>query len=577
MSKYEDHVEPAIDDAKLEAQGSRDVSRRGFLKGIGGTGAAAAAASFGLGSTLLVAESAEAEVVGPLNPKERRYEAFYVRRDAAKDYLDDPYTQQDCNGDEALYADLRGTFSKALPHDNLGEVDLGAYQTLRDALESGDPGDFELIQLSPVADRKLANPQAAYAFEMTGRDSHDTRIPPAPKFASALQAAEMGEVYWQALTRDIPYRNWATSGDIADAVADLNHNFSQTVGPKIGGLVTPGTIFRGETPGDLVGPYISQFLWQQVPYGLAKIEQQYLFPQPGIDFMTDYNEWLAIQRGQNPVNPITFEHVPRYVYSNRALGEYVHQDVTFEAYFNAALIMFSYGPAALDTQNPYLSSATQGGFVTFGLADIADMVTKAANVALKGAWWHKWLVHRRLRPEVFCGRIENQANGSKNYGIHPDILNSKAVAITQEINGIALLPMAFPEGSPTHPSYPAGHASNAGACATILKAFFNEDFIIPNPVVASADGLSLDPYIGVAALTLGGEINKLANNISLGRDAAGVHYRSDGVDGLEVGEQQAIGMLRDYSRGYNEKFAGFQLKRFDGQKIVIVDGKVFEI
>ncbi len=40
--------------------------------------------------------------------------------------------------------------------------------------------------------------------------------------------------------------------------------------------------------------------------------------------------------------------------------------------------------------------------------------------------------------------------------------------------GNALLPMAFPEGSPTHPAYGAGHATVAGACVTILKAWFDE-------------------------------------------------------------------------------------------------------
>src|SRR4051812_7614099 len=45
-----------------------------------------------------------------------------------------------------------------------------------------------------------------------------------------------------------------------------------------------------------------------------------------------------------------------------------------------------------------------------------------------------------------------------------------------------LLPQAYPEGCPLHPSYPAGHATIAGACVTILKAFFNENFVIPHPV-----------------------------------------------------------------------------------------------
>lgn len=76
------------------------------------------------------------------------------------------------------------------------------------------------------------------------------------------------------------------------------------------------------------------------------------------------------------------------------------------------------------------------------------------------------------------------------------------------------------------------------------------------------------------SLTLGGEINKLANNIALGRDWAGVHYRSDGIDGLLVGEQQAIGLLLDYSRTYRESFDGFTLTKFDGQQITIQDGVI---
>ncbi len=42
----------------------------------------------------------------------------------------------------------------------------------------------------------------------------------------------------------------------------------------------------------------------------------------------------------------------------------------------------------------------------------------------------------------------------------------------------ALLPMAFPEGSPMHPAYGAGHATVAGACVTILKAFFDTSAVL---------------------------------------------------------------------------------------------------
>jgi hypothetical protein len=51
-----------------------------------------------------------------------------------------------------------------------------------------------------------------------------------------------------------------------------------------------------------------------------------------------------------------------------------------------------------------------------------------------------------------------------------------------------LLPQAFPEGSPMHPSLPQGHATVGAACATILKAWFDESFIIPNPKVVNPQG-----------------------------------------------------------------------------------------
>jgi hypothetical protein len=92
-------------------------------------------------------------------------------------------------------------------------------------------------------------------------------------------------------------------------------------------------------------------------------------------------------------------------------------------------------------------------------------------------------------------------------------------------------------------------------------------------VEATADGSARELWRG-AALTLGNEIDKLASNIALGRDAAGVHYRSDSVRGLFVGEQQALGLLRDYSRTYNERFDGFIVRKFNGNRVKITSGEV---
>ena len=103
----------------------------------------------------------------------------------------------------------------------------------------------------------------------------------------------------------------------------------------------------------------------------------------------------------------------------------------------------------------------------------------------------------------------------------------------------------------------------------MLKAFFNESFVIPNPLVASPDGLSLTRYKG-SNLTVGGELNKLAANIALARNTAGVHWRSDGIEGLKLGEAVAIGILQDLRTTWPESFGGFSFTSFAG---VACDGR----
>jgi hypothetical protein len=232
----------------------------------------------------------------------------------------------------------------------------------------------------------------------------------------------------------------------------------------------------------------------------------------------------------------------------------------------ATLILNSFGAVAMSPSNPYLHSATQVGNVTFGAP--IDLVSRTPNPANRACWYQKWLVHRRVRPEMFGGRIHNHVTGAAKYPIHSDVLNSAALKAVFNVKGSYLLPQAYPAGSPLHPSYPAAHAVTVGAGITVLKATFNESFLIQNPVMPSDDGLSLAPYTG-ASLTVGGELNKLASNIALGRDAAGVHYRSDGVEGIKLGEAIAISILRDTATLYNEVFPGFSFTMYDGTPVTI--------
>jgi hypothetical protein len=522
----------------------------------------------------------EASEVGPLTPAQRRNQAFRVRFEAALAQRNLPIPDHPTNGDEERFSNKIGTYSKGLPHNSRGEVDLGAYTGLIRALSSGDPDDFEAITLA--GERKLVNPQAGLAFDMEGTDSHQFAIPPAPAFASAENAGEMVELYWQALLRDVSFTEYETHPLANAAAADLSR-LSDFRGPKEGGRVTPRTLFRGFTPGDVRGPYISQFLLRGTPFGTEYVERRQRTLLPGLDYLTQYNDWLAIQNGALPQQSDQFDPVRRYIRNGRDMAQWVHIDVLFQAYFNAMLMLLQPPDptdeitggglgAPLNTGNPYNRSRTQIGFGTFGGPFIATILCEVATRALKAQWFQKWYVHRRIRPEAFGGSVHNRVTGlAPDYPIHSDVLNSQALAHVFSRYGTYLLPQTYPEGSPLHPSYGAGHATVAGACVTILKAMFDESYIVPNPVVPNAEGTELVPYTGPDAdqLTVGGELNKLAANVAVGRNHAGIHWRADYTASLRLGEAVAISILRDQRGCYKEDFGGFTFTTFDGETILV--------
>jgi hypothetical protein len=434
---------------------------------------------------------------------------------------------------------------------------------------------------NPALQMKLVNPCAGSCFGLQGADSHHLSIPAAPAVQTAWAADEMVELYWMALSRDVAFTDYSSNPVTQAAAAELS-SLSAFRGPKVSGAVTPTTLFRGFTAGDVRGPYISQFLLKAVPFGAQYVEQRMRTVQPGSDFLTVYGDWLNAQNGILPAHNSASDPVRRYIRNGRDLGQWVHIDVLYQAYFNAMLIMLT--PPDPDEQttgggmgvplnpgNPYLNSKNQVGFGTFGAPAIATAVAEIATGALKAVWYQKWLVHRRLRPEAYGGLVHNTLSGARAYPLHGDVLRSHAVAVVKASHGSYLLPTAFPEGCPLHPSYGAGHATVAGAAVTMLKAVFDESFVIPNPVVVSGDGLSLLPYTGsdAAGLTVGAELNKLASNIALGRNFAGVHWRSDYEESLKLGEKFAISVLRDQRATYREPFQGSRFTTFDGTNVTI--------
>jgi len=180
---------------------------------------------------------------------------------------------------------------------------LKAYQALVQAMATGDPADFDAIPLGGTV--KLANPQAALAFVLEGADSHHLGLLPPPAFISEAEAGEMAEVYWHVLTREVPFSQYGAEPLTSAAIGDLAQfaNFSG---------VDAGNLFSGQTPGDMAGPYLSQFLWKDMPFGATSVVQRYRSTQAGDDHLTDFPTWLNIQNGMPPSTGNSFDPTPRF-------------------------------------------------------------------------------------------------------------------------------------------------------------------------------------------------------------------------------------------------------------------------
>ena len=562
------------------------------------------------------------------------------------------------NHDENLPGFI-GNFHKTLPHDAYGEVMATDYTHFRDlclAVERGEARDFETVAagtapatapFKPYADTttaRLTSPLAGAASEWHGPEPQSLEMRPAPGILSLGTAAEMVELYWMALLRDMPLAQFgaaAPPADVGTAITDIARAFGTALAgdssagalalgedlPQKGGVldVSAQTLFRCGLKDEEHGPLVSQFFLRDVAYGAQRIDQTLRPYARRLDFLTDYGDWLRAQNTGKDChgrdygscnhyadNKAYYALKRRHISTLRDLARFVNRDALHQAYFNAALCLLG-ADAPLDAGNPYGKGpgryTRQGGFATLGGPDLLTLVSEVASRALAVVWRQKWLVHRRARPEVYGGLIHVQEVGPpglpvRPYGLPELVLKSEALARVRAGKGSCLLPMAFSAGSPAHPAYGAGHATVGGACVTVLKAWFDEDASL-QAVLAGAPGRDpdgdasgivqpgdyLDPasskdhdvdaygppqaYTGAdaGAMTVGGELNKLAANVAMGRSMGGVHWRSDNTRSLRLGEQVAIEILRKRTLSYAERPVSFSFTSFDRRPVRIERGK----
>ena len=391
----------------------------------------------------------------------------------------------------------------------------------------------------------------------------------------------------------------------------------------------------------------------KITYGVLRIDQRVPVAKPKKDFMTDLETYVKVQRGLQPDPNIPKEKqtyvladgsdanppnrpAHRFISTPRDLATYVHFDALYEAYLNACIILLGM-KTPFDPSFDHLSGVGEaarkgttrrnaGGFALYGGPHILTLVTEVATRALKAVRFQKFNNHIRLRPEALAARIELLRVSSKKdlppalfsdigkfqkaFNKQTKLLNkNKQANVKGTLDAVEalpgnnyFLPMAFAEGSPMHPAYGAGHATVAGACVTILKAFFDTSAVLakkdgkvafkrfetddariafrapdlPQKEIKKkeTDGKQetieeLIPFTPDKFLTLEGELNKLAANISIGRNMAGVHYFSDYYDSLRMGEEIAIGILEEQALTYSTDPFVLSVPTFDGDVVRI--------
>lgn len=377
-------------------------------------------------------------------------------------------------------------------------------------------------------------------------------------------------------------------------------------------------------------------------YGVQGIPQQFRGHRAGVDHMTAWSVWHDVQNGANLKGSDRFEDNARFIATPRDLATYVHFDALYQAYLNAVLIMLSM-EAKTDIGLPEGADDpckhNRDAFATFGGPHILTLVTEVATRALKAVRRQKFNTHLRSRPEMLGAALSLAWKGGGSAdalgGFKGDcttmkdellpILEMVAAHNTEQnkkdwvpdghSNGPlddahnALLPMAFPEGSPMHAAYGAGHATVAGACVTVVKAFFEmfetgaakraeiplydvvdkkngypgtypaelfgkEKLLtgtgnLSKPFEADPnDPTKLRTVDGSPNLSIQGELDKLAANISIGRNFGGVHYYTDYYESLRMGERIAVSILQEQMLTYREPVT-MRFTSFDGDHIMI--------
>jgi membrane-associated phospholipid phosphatase len=538
----------------------------------------------------------------------------FIRKTAISDFRNSSYlvpftTDASSTTFQELYS--KGFVGHTGPSGTIIGPNPSLYSLFLEGIEENEQSKVNIVGAQCP---RLVDPYCLFDNEVYGRYKSSYSIPPAYHITSPEAGAELVEVYCMSLMRDTCFYLFddvfGFTGGTGTAGSTAENYFNKIIGymnqsniknylnaPLDGGNITRKVLFRGDTQGDLIGPYLSQFNYYRVAYGQLLVDQKYvsfnLNPMPisnvttfwnlygnppytyACDFIKDVSGFVTLWNGGNvipdysPFDIISdYRSEPRVLTTLRDAALYIYRDQIWQPFFTAATILLSQtrvsGGIGVPVGFKFIPRFA-GKFIDLGPVELFNLLSLTCKLSMDATWLWKWR-QLRVRPEEMAYQVHLKKKTIYGLDICSNVLNNNVlVDVSNNNNGNYLLPLAYTIGSPCHPSYPSGHATIAGAMSTVLKAWFNCDSSM-NAVVSIPSPTAVDPpviplgflgfadyesYGGVSPLRIDHELDKMASNCSIMRNFAGIHYRSDAYAGLQIGEDVAIAVLTDWVKKYS--------------------------
>ena len=432
------------------------------------------------------------------------------------------------------------------------------FETVQRLLCSGIPEAYD--QITELFRRYVAYPvdPAAGLVALPDYAYESVRNMPSPPAEDSKELREnVSELYWCELLRDTDFSVFETNEIAVRAAEDLANPRTTKVTDGAQAPALFSSRFGGQS-----GFFLSALLLAPIPLWPLRRHQQYPSFLEGENFGTTEEEWKRIQSAEIfPAKLNQLRAKADYVRNGRRLASLVYLDYPTQIFDAAVLQISQFRTSVFRRRGHWGMHERNTPFIFGGPADLLSHIAACCKISLGATWLAKWGRFYYPRPEEVCAWAQSPKTsasltklrerlqvGPWGFGLGPRLLSS-----------------CYPDGAPVHPSYPAGHSAIAGAAATIIKAFLRPDAEVPSGFV---DWRSMGINLHDRPLQLTDEIDKLSWNISIGRCFAGVHYRFDCEAGLALGEDLALGYLRNIKKTYPIDIV-FTIKKFNGEFVSI--------